>query len=309
MRSHVRIAAAFALASIAATALGQTRYTIGDPCLPASCAGAISMNDAGALIGYGFIFDPGTGFRLISPAGLIPTPQDINSLGDVTGWATLPRASDIGPPIAIPFLYRRGDSSWEDLNSSFTYPASYPGSYSIPALSINDLRQVAASSDFDHPPGLPNQQIVKINNAGQIIGNSFSNPPGVLYTPGQGTIALPGTALWLNNRGQVLERISGSSYDLFTPGQGSIPLPRGFFPTQVNDAGDIAGYINVQQIHHAAVFRSSTKELIDLNDAIGPNPAWFLFLAPAINNRGQIAAIAGNTPPAFRNTTLILTPQ
>jgi hypothetical protein len=283
---------------IASCLAGQTRYAVSEPCFPVACANPVAINDAGAFITRGNqIYEPGVGLRQIinSPVPAVVS-EDINNAGEVVGYIA-------GFPY-IAFLQTPGSPSYIDLTSLFHYP-QFPRLIE-PFLSINDRGDIAASSNVDRYPGL-NGTVVRINNSGQVLATDG------LFTPGRGVTALEGFGLWLNNRGQVLLNLAGGSFVLTIPGQTDIAMPPGFHPSRVNDGGDVIGSVTAggSATTVPMVFRSSTGELINLNDALDA-AGWQLAIAWAINNRGQIAVSAFPAQPrpeyAF-GTTVILTPQ
>jgi hypothetical protein len=310
----MRLSGLFLAASCAAIAQSQTPiYTIADPCLPIACPDTNAINDAGAFVtSHNLVYYPDSGLHEIAQPGSTANGMDMNNAGDVVGYITT--TPQIAAPIA--FLYNHRDFSWLNLNAFFDFPHFFPGQPALPALSINDLGNIAASSAFDPPAGLSNGQIVKINNAGQVIANmtppSASFTAGVLLTPGKAISPLAGPVTAFNNRGQLI-----GSFGLYQPGQGTTVLPPGLTPARINDGGDIIGYMNTPcpfcpatHSQFPAVFRSSTHQLIYLQDALVPGSGWNLTAALAINNRGQIAVNATTLPPGpgSRTTTLILTP-
>jgi uncharacterized membrane protein len=244
---------------------------------------AADINEAGQVVGYaatgGFLFDAG----VLRPLGFIPAA--INNAGQVAG-------SSGGRAV----LYDGGE------------PRAL-GADAVLATDVNDAGRVVglgADGPFlyeggvtQNLTGLPNAEGLRINSAGQIIGN---------YSPCGGDDPCDSV------KGLLYDPLSGLNLDL-TAG---FILPAGaeFAGSDealgINDAGQVVGrvFLNIIDpggsnfLGHAFLFQDGV--MLDLNGLIPADGGWVLESATAINNRGQIVGTAFG--PEGRMRGVLLTP-
>jgi probable HAF family extracellular repeat protein len=138
--------------------------------------------------------------------------------------------------------------------------------------------------------GGPGSYALAINNHGQVVGTSYIAPRSIqthafLYSDGimtdlnalAGDTSVSGLAQGINDRGDVVGLMGGRGF-LFSAGK--IQHLDSFFPTSINNRGQIAGFITTNGM--AALYSGGT--LTKLGSLGGLSSA-----ANAINERGQIA--------------------
>jgi len=215
---------------------------------------AEAINEAGQVVGYSatatgarhaFLWTPGTGMQDLGTldAGTSSRARGINDAGQVVGETVLPRV-DAREPQTHAFLW-------------------------TPGVGMQDLGALGGS--------LTSSVAYDINNAGQVVGRSFSADPQILpptdpeyrsraflWSPGQGMVdlgALSGgyaVAYAINEAGQVVGKSWLSTFSfppygqnlravLWTPGQGIRDLgglwlgPYNSAAYGINDAGQVVG--------------------------------------------------------------------
>jgi probable HAF family extracellular repeat protein len=164
-----------------------------------------------------------------------------------------------------------------------------------------------------------------INNAGQVIGYSYSatgDPPAHAFLYSNGQVSDLGTlggsfreGVRINNAGQVTgySRLSGAAIShsfLYSNGQMADRGTLGglSFGEAIHDAGQVVGesyYVPAGSFH---AFLSSNGQRKDLNDWIDSQLAIMLFNATGINNKGQIVA-GGPSQPGFHGFLLTPVPE
>ena len=222
-----------------------------------------------------------------------------------------------------------------------------PGGYTSKASGLNDLGQVVGWSIQSGGPthaflydstgivdlgtlGGTASYAYDINNAGQIVGDSWTNTSrlsdtayvysnGMMYALGK-LGDLP--AIWaqaINESGQI----AGYAGNVDTGGptvEHGYLLTGGTFidlgnaseqltnviPTGMNNLGQIVGSVTGSE-GIVNPFLYSGGVLRDLNTLIDPSAGWTLTRASAINNNGQIAATGKNT--ALQQRALLLSPR
>jgi probable HAF family extracellular repeat protein len=139
-----------------------------------------------------------------------------------------------------------------------------------------------------------------INSAGHVIGGA-ATPSGLwhafLYSNGVLTDIHPGgeqsVATSINNRGQVLEwsaEGSARSYFLFQGGKSSVI--QGYWPTVINDTGQVAGDApDPSGIRHAYLVTDGQATEVSPRGKIGT--------ASAINNLGHVVGISYEPTSGF----------
>jgi len=156
--------------------------------------------------------------------------------------------------------------------------------------------------DLGTLPGATDSEAHAVNDAGWIVGESYSYCPGVfppsykchaqgfLWTPDQGLVALTslgapdGNPVDVNNAGEIVVARTLPPSFLWSQASGTVWLGS-FVPTAINGAGQVVGSNN----GHAALW-TETAGTIELAAESSQ--------ATAINDAGQIVGFIYDTPPA-----------
>lgn len=165
-----------------------------------------------------------------------------------------------------------------------------------------------------------------INNAGQVVGNSYKGhgtSQAFLYSNGQmqGLGTLPGNtdsfATGINSAGQVVGKgvITGGAHAfLYSNGKmqdlGTLPGGTSSEASGINDAGQVVGDANADSSAYSYVaFLYSSGRMQDLNTLIPANSGWLLTKATGINASGQICGdgYVNSRPHAFLLTPAAVT--
>jgi probable HAF family extracellular repeat protein len=286
-----------------------------------SGSNAFGLNDSGQVVGeshgshHAFLWDVTNGMQDLGtlPGNRFSRALGVNDSGQVVGFSY------------TDFLHRHA-VLW-DATKGIQDLGTLPGDSFSEARGINDSGQVAGYSctSFSGPchaflwdamngmqdlgtlPGDRNSFAFGINNSGQVVGESFEpNEPrdhAVLWdatTGVQDLGTLPGDArsmaLGLNDSGQVVGQSESRISHAFLwngHGMGGLPaLDRGAFASGINGNGQVVGAAEVYDpivndyFYEPAVWQDGTVR--DLNDLIPRGSGWFLTVASAINNAGQI---------------------
>ena len=297
---------AVATALLAVGSASAAAYSVRD--LGPSTRFAEAINSRGDVVGSGdqaFLYSRGV-LMLLPPlgAGTFNTALGVNDRGDVVGFSNTPTE-------AHAFLYRAG---------AMTDLGTLGGGFSL-ANDVNNAGQVVGVSFDPTFRSLPfvydhgqmrslgfDGVAAAINEAGQIAGLFFVNPPSAdplhafLFTHSQrldlGT--LPGgvesAAEDVNDAGQVVGwsscatcdehaflYVGGVMRDLGTLGGATSHA------YSINNVGQVVGTSRTAEGFPEA-FVWSGGVMRNLNDLVPPMPGGFLWEAHGINDRGQIAA-------------------
>jgi probable HAF family extracellular repeat protein len=247
----------------------------------------MDINDNGQVVGFSytlsgvqhaFIWDQ---INLIQDLGGLggdtQAAWGINNLGIVVGFSTTPP----GPPYygashSVLWtwlgLYDLGseasascinDNIWVAGTSTYNYPNFYPCLWSYPGFQIHSIGVLLAGDTICH--------IAKINNKGQVIGESFPNSGSPVHG-----------CLWTSdgNPPQNLGSLGGQ----YTT------------PYDINDWGWIVGESQPAGLPIAHAFLHTPKDgMRDLNNLLSNNPLQgveYLTMARGVNNRGQIVCFS-----------------
>ena len=198
------------------------------------------------------------------------TITGINALGDIVGGSH----SYLGY-----FLSEAPYDTYFDLTGLYPF-------------AINDERDILGFPlPSDWFPGLNVDLLYGFNNLGQVIGSTY-NPPSrqsfYLYTPGQGTVALPSYPMVLNNNGDMLFGDDGAQYIQTRVRQ--IPLPSGYRWVAINDRQEAVGYSGDYSRPEAItpVYYSDATGLIDLSQRFQNTHALVSTVPVDINNNGEV---------------------
>ena len=263
---------------------------------------AVAINDAGQVVGTqnlrALLYTPGNGVQdLGTLGGTISVADAINEVGQVVGYSTTATGArhaflwtpgsgmqDLGTLGDGPSSRARGINDQGQVVGESTYPrvdAREPQTHAFlwtPGSGMQDLGALGQ--------GLTSSVAYDINNAGQVVGRSFSADPPIfpptdpeyrsrafLWSPGQGMVdlgALSGgyaVAYAINEAGQVvgkswLSTVSPPPYGqdlravLWTPGQPIRDLgglwsgPHLSAAYGINDAGQVVGESDLEIAYH-----------------------------------------------------------
>jgi len=308
----------------------------GGYCVPAG------INENGQVAGYSltgqgdyhaFLYSSGAMQDLGAFGGSQPYQSNaygINNSGQVVGYATT------NDNTAHAFLYSGG--AMQDLGTL--------GGKESQAYAINDTGQVvgyAATNTNDNTvhaflysggrmqdigtaPGAGYSIARGVNSSGQITGDSYGigiGEHGFLYSNGrmQDLGILPDgdnwwTAKGINSSGQIIasptDPQTGQHSFLYTNGamQDLGSLGAGSCAFGINSIGNVVGwsyYDHTVNGHAGGAFFWSNGVMHDLNELIDPSSNWFLSMATAINDNGQIVGIGSN--PSGQIDAFLLTPS
>ena len=160
----------------------------------------------------------------------------------------------------------------------------------------NDAHAVVWNAPEDKPSRLPRlvggtfAQALDINNKGQVVGQSASDPTDVWESLQ--------AVLW--EKGVLIPL--APEYPLSWPGWHSL-----------NERGQIVGTVlTTDGESHAVLWERKGKhiEMIDLNDQLAEPTSYLLIIANSINDRGWIVADAVDLDdPAHLNRAVLLVPR
>jgi probable HAF family extracellular repeat protein len=245
---------------------------------------ANGINDAGQIvgdaIGGSFILSGGVYTQLVFPGATFTSARSINNAGQVVGTYSYP-----GEPIVHGFLYTNGafvtlDDPWagaygstypwgindagEIVGSSRMYPSSNGHGFLYNAGTFTDLNQL----------GFAGIWFTDINNAGQLIGNSYSScvTHGDLFN---------GARCWPLN---------------------FYLIPSGTEVFGINDTGVVIGFVGPGNGIRFELSTVPNFEEIFYPQASGGTYLW------GINNAGQIVGTAYGVPPGPEVSTGWLAP-
>jgi probable HAF family extracellular repeat protein len=275
---------------------------------------------------YFTITDLGGGF-----GGGYCVPAGINENGQVAGYSLT------GQGDYHAFLYSSG--AMQDLGA---FGGSQP--YQSNAYGINNSGQVVGYAttndntvhaflysggrmqDIGTAPGAGYSIARGVNSSGQITGDSYGigiGEHGFLYSNGrmQDLGILPDgdnwwTAKGINSSGQIIasptDPQTGQHSFLYTNGamQDLGSLGAGSCAFGINSIGNVVGwsyYDHTVNGHAGGAFFWSNGVMHDLNELIDPSSNWFLSMATAINDNGQIVGIGSN--PSGQIDAFLLTPS
>jgi probable HAF family extracellular repeat protein len=304
---------------------------------PVQSTQAYGINEAGEVVGYSvnhpFVWWDGVMTDLTSVAGAQGGASAINNVGQIVG------SSKISPgATAHPTLWDNGVTT--DLTPDL--PANEGGS----ANGINDSGQVVGTLNYWVPflwqngvrTTLPHLgggagNAADINNAGQVVGSSYTTDRSELLGPIQhaalwenGVVIdlglLPSDedagAAGINNLGQIVGS-SGrtdpetyeSAYRSFLYENGvmtALPVPSSeSFAADINDSGVVVGAMRAgggPSPFHAYVYADGV--VTNLNSLVPPGSGLHLMYAQAINNAGQIVGVAYDARASYH--AFLLTP-
>jgi len=294
-----------------------------------------ALSDRGDVVGYarfadynahGFFWTEKTGLLdlgAIPPQSNFSVAQAINSHGIVAGYSTYDY-----PPLLNELAVLWIEGRIQDLGT-------LPGSDISEAMAMNDRGDVVGFSvpnaflwtrkdgmqDLGTLPGGYYSQALAISPRSEVVG--FSNASdgnwhAFLWTESEGMQALPylssgdssASANGINRHGQI---VGGSGN--FYSGNFAVLWHRrdhvenlGVLPGEgwstafaINGRGQVVGWSGFR-----AFMWSRDEGMRDLNDLIPSNSGWFLSLATAINERGQIT---GQGSINGQSHTFLLTPN
>jgi uncharacterized membrane protein len=127
-----------------------------------------------------------------------------------------------------------------------------------------------------------------LNDLGQVVG---VDPSGmqVLYSPGIGSRRygdVVGAPQSLSNQGLVTGRSPASAY-LYSPISGLTVVPQAEAGFDVNDQGEVVGYVRAGGSNHASYY-SSERGPLDIHSGAGSSYAW------AINDAGTVVGLGSS---------------
>ncbi|CAN5127028.1 hypothetical protein BH11PSE11_BH11PSE11_38470 [soil metagenome] len=342
-RLRVSLALAFTLGLAGASAqAASSKWTVKDlGSIGGNYSNGYAVNDLGQVTGdaatpsglayHAFLYN-GHGMIDISPvAQWTNLGSDINKFGHIVGFSSTSQDQNA---VVSPFLYKDG-------------VMSFFGSGGGSARSINDAGQIAGSTNagraFLYENGLMKDLgtlggrasgASKINNHGQIVGNSDTaggEIHGFIYENGAmrdlGTF--PGgrfsSAAGINDKGQVVGQSDlpnsfethaylysgGRMIDLGTLGGAHSQA------NAINNAGQVVGISGSSVSEEVRPFLYSDGKMVALSALPGvAKSGWLLLDATGINNKGQIVGrgyVDGNirtrqhayllTPPAVKDAS------
>lgn len=274
-----------------------------------------AINIIGQVAGYarfadynehGFVWTDRTGLvdlGSLPPASNFSAAQGINAFGDVVGYSKYHDS-----------LYQHA-VLWS--NGQLRDLGTLPGGNSSQANGINDLGEITGFANgtgpglyaviWDKQGGIRALSSLSgnfsqgnaINLEGEVAGLSITEDGtslGVLWSKPLGIRALPklaetdsfAYALGINNLGQVVGA-SGINAVLWQNDTNHTVLSLGVFPSglnaayAINDAGQVVG-----ESGGAAFLWTQAQGLQNLDNLIPADSGWKLYVATAINDRGQI---------------------
>jgi hypothetical protein len=289
------------------------------------------MNDNGAVAGADFVdYRNSQGYvrlsAFASPSGHVHAAS-LNNQGVVVGYYS--GAGLQGP--YEPFFYVPGVDYLFDLRQVFGWTEGF-------ATSINNSQSVVGWGRVNSSPAMLPPEFselktsgqpvaLQLNDSGQILLNlrdGTSGPnPSFLYTPGRGVEQLPGSAVVMNNRGQVVLVLANNRYAIYMPGEAMTLLPDtlpdqygrqvGLAYYALNDRGELVGNRYATDDNRATLTQgfyydsaSGSGTLVPLTALVPANSGWYPTRAQTINNRGQILSDAGSFS---QGGSIILTPE
>jgi probable HAF family extracellular repeat protein len=247
-----------------------------------------------------FVWDEEDGMQDIGTLGGPDAfPSVMNNRGQVAGFSYINSIPDpnFGIPIFHPFLWDK-EKGMQDLGS-------FGGVFTGSVNGLNERGEVVGSSDlpgdqFGHPFLWDGGKLT------DLIVPPFAQSPG-------------GEARWINQAGEV---VGGAALSI--PCDGSNFQTHGFLWRNgvMIDLGKIAGSPNSQadfinsksqivggsfscQFGSPLAFLWEDGSMVDLNQLIPPNSPFFLYWAPFIDDRGEIAAF-GSLPDGNSHTVLLV---
>ena len=318
VRPIALIAAALALS--AGVALATPAYSVQDLGTLDGTGGSLAtgLNNRGEVVGYGavgygirehaFLYD-GKMHDLGTLGGFLQNSYafGINDGGQVVGYSEIGGPPDPnGFAVYHGFLY--GAGQLHDIGT-------LPGALDSRAMAINAAGMVtgwgSVRRNLDEAAilysGGPLQPLAgtrdftagyAINSAGWVAGIRNGVPFFYDGATHPLTSGVPGTALGINDRGEVTGWADigpngaqhafvydGSLHDLGT-------LPGGDFSIAfaINSRGDVVG--DTDTADRGTVFLSTDGTMYDLNALLDPNPGYRIVQVRAINDEGQIAGSA-----------------
>jgi len=236
---------------------------IGDA--PHFSGGAVDINDSGQIVALVVAAGRDNGF-LIGPDGVL-------DLNEQTGLRVYPAA----------------------INEAGVIAATVSREFSSEAITWSN--GVVRYLGYIDPAG--GSYARGINNRGVVLGNVYTNAiptePSLftaIFQNGEISLILPyaeGEAL--NDFGQIACTSYHTGATLYSGGHftdiGVLPGDRGSWPHGINNHADVVGYSEGPgEVYRAFLYTDGT--LYDLNDLIGRNSGWVLWVANDINEKGQI---------------------
>ncbi|MFZ0035712.1 MAG: NlpC/P60 family protein [Sedimentisphaerales bacterium] len=307
---------------------------------------AYGINNCGQVVGaadssgyqHAFLWQSGSGMKdLGTLGGTESCALGINTSGQVVGFATIS-----GDTSYHPFLYN-GSGSMQDLGtlngSSDDFACGINNSGQIvggpevdmPNWSISGTGHAflytgtGPMQDLGSLEGYPWSSAHSINDSGQIVGlapyyeyHAFLYSGGTMQYLGK-LLDVPGTgsnAKAINNVGEIVGWSnadggwahafkytgSGPMQDLGTLGGDSSEA------CAVNNSGQIVGCsTDGKDGNWHAFISTGSGPMQDLGGLIAPSSAWTLYVATAINDKGQIVGYGTN--PAGQTHAFLLTPE
>ncbi|MEC4818543.1 MAG: DUF3466 family protein, partial [Scytonema sp. PMC 1069.18] len=230
--------------------------------------------------------------------------QDLGVLGNTTSGTSFSRANGINNRGKVV-----GYSSTLNGDRAFLWD-SVKGMQDLGVLGSTGSSTNSRANDLNDKGEVVGFSTQSISGRGAFLWDSTNGIQdlGALNNPSPGGRSANG----INNNTQVVGGANAAFTNRNDPafiwdrtnGMQALEFSPAYFniANDINDSGQIVGYVNLRyQPSFAAIWDSTTQKITNLNNLIDPNSGWSLVEARAINDKGEIVGygIYNNQNRAF----------